>query len=585
MVIIDSIKKMGHTSFMISEDQAPAPRSKNEELKEKSRYLRGNLAAEFADTSTANISEESAQLLKFHGSYQQDDRDLRNERRRQKLDKAWIFMLRVRVPGGICQPEQWLKMDELADAYANGTIKLTTRQAFQLHGILKSSMKPAIQGITSVMLDSLAACGDVNRNVMCHPQPYRSPAHAATYDLAKRLSAHLSPRTRAYYELWLDEKLVSGGGDDEDVEPIYGKTYLPRKFKIGIAVPPSNDVDIFSQDLGFIAIVEDGQVVGYNVTVGGGMGMSHGQKETYPRLADLLGFCTPEQAIAVAEKVVMVQRDYGDRKDRKHARLKYTIEDRGLAWFRAEVEARLGFALQPARSFTFTFTGDPYGWAVGADGVSHLTLFIQSGRVRDDGSYRLRSALREVAKVHTGDFRLTANQNLIIAHIAPDTRAQIASILDAHGVGDNHRRTGLRLNSLACVALPTCGLSLAESERYLPSLLDELDEVVTACGLREEEIVIRMTGCPNGCARPYLAEIGLVGRAPGKYNLYLGAAFNGTRLNKLYRESVPQEEIRPILEPILQRYARERLSGERFGDFTIRAGIVKASGNARSFHE
>ncbi|MDX2111084.1 MAG: NADPH-dependent assimilatory sulfite reductase hemoprotein subunit [Verrucomicrobiota bacterium] len=562
---------------MISEANAPAPRSKNEDIKEASHFLRGTLKQEFADTTTAYISEDSSQLLKFHGSYMQDDRDLRNERRRQKLDKAWIFMTRVRVPGGVATPAQWLKIDALSDKYANGTIKLTTRQAFQLHGILKHNLKPTVQEINAALLDTLAACGDVNRNVMCNPNPGQSEAHAATYELSKALSKHLSPQSRAYYEVWLDEELVAGGEPEEVQEPIYGKYYLPRKFKIGIAVPPSNDVDIYSQDLGFIAILEGGKIIGYNVTVGGGMGMSHGQPDTFPRLADALGFCTPEQAVAVAEKVLIVQRDYGDRTNRKHARLKYTIQDRGIVWFRQEVEARLGFKLQPSRDFTFDGMGDRYGWVDGLDGRAHLTLFIQNGRVRDDATTKARTGLREIAKVHDGDFRLTANQNLIIANVSAANRPKIEALLKEYKLDNTHNRSALRLNSMACVALPTCGLSLAESERYLPDLIDELDTVLDEAGLTNDAITVRMTGCPNGCARPYLAEIGFVGRAPGKYNLYLGAAFNGTRLNTLYKESVTQEQIRPTLAPILNHYARERTPGERFGDFVIRTGYVKGA--------
>lgn len=572
---------------MTSDAQAPAPRSKNEDIKENSHFLRGLLAADLQDTSRGDISEESAQLIKFHGSYLQDDRDLRTERRRQKLEKAYIFMIRVRLPGGVCTPAQWLKIDELSDKYANGSIKLTTRQAFQLHGILKGNLKPTIAEVNHALMDTLAACGDVNRNVMANPNPHQSAAHAEAHKLASALSAHLSPRTRAYHEIWLDEELVAGAEeeDPDKVEPIYGRYYLPRKFKIGIAVPPSNDVDIYSQDLGFVAVVENDKIVGYNVTVGGGMGMSHGQKDTYPRLADVMGFCTPEQAVDVAEKVVLVQRDYGDRTNRKHARLKYTIQDRGIEWFKAEVEKRLGYGLQPAQPFSFDSMGDRYGWTQGPNGDWHLTLFFQNGRLRDIDGCQMRTGLREIAKVHTGDFRLTANQNLVIASITPEQRPVIEALLSKYGLDKQNSTTGLRLNSMACVALPTCGLSLAESERYLPTLVTELESVVEEAGLRDDEIVIRMTGCPNGCARPYLAEIGLVGRAPGKYNLYLGAAFNGTRLNKLYKESATQELIIAELGTILRRYATERLPGERFGDFTIRAGYVAAvTSGAENFH-
>ena len=564
--------------------------SKNEAIKEASHYLRGTILEGLADTSTGAIAEDDTQLLKFHGSYQQDDRDLRNERRKQKLEKAFIFMIRVRVPGGVCTSAQWLEIDRIADQHANGTIKLTTRQAFQLHGILKAHLKPSIKEVNDALLDTLAACGDVNRNVMSNPNPFLSAIHGEVLDYARKISAHLSPRTPAYHEIWLDGQRVAGGdtgSGDEDtgpdaVEPIYGKHYLPRKFKIGMAIPPSNDVDVYSQDLAYVAIVENDKLAGFNVTVGGGMGQSHGNKATYPRLADVLGFCTPAQAVDVAEKVVLVQRDYGDRSERKHARLKYTIQDRGLDWFRAEVESRLGYKLSPPRPFAFTDNGDRYGWVEGTDGNAHLTLFIEGGRLRGPQ----KEGLREIAKIHEGDFRLTANQNLIIASVSPAKRPLIESLLKQHALDQTTTNvTGLRLGGMACVALPTCGLALAESERNLPSLVDELDKVVRAAGLASASIHIRSSGCPNGCARPYLGEIGLVGKVPGKYNLYLGAAHDGSRLNKLYKEAITNEQIVAELTPILQRYAVEKHSGESFGDFVIRAGYVKpVTSGAVDFH-
>jgi sulfite reductase (NADPH) hemoprotein beta-component len=556
---------------------------KNEGLKAASRFLRGTLAESLADPLTGDVSADDSQLTKFHGIYLQDDRDERAERRKKKLDKAYSFMIRVRVPGGVATPEQWLQMDALADRYANGTIKLTTRQAFQLHGVLKVNLKRTIQEINAALMDTIAACGDVNRNVMCNPNPHASDVHGEVLDLARAISDHLTPRTHAYHEIWLDGEKVAGGEEEE--EPIYGKTYLPRKFKTVIAVPPSNDVDIFAHDLGYIAILEEGKIAGYNVTVGGGMGMTHGNAATHPRLAEVMGFCTPEQAVAVAEAVVKVQRDHGDRTNRAHARLKYTIEDRGLDWFRGEVEAHLGFKLEEARPFTFTDTGDRYGWTEGADGKSHLTLFIQNGRVRDYPDLKLRTALREIAAGHGGDFRLTCNQNLMIGGISEEDRPRIEKLLDTYGLTKALNSSGLRLNSMACVALPTCGLALAESERYLPDLVTELEAVVEEAGLRDDAIVIRMTGCPNGCARPYLGEIGLVGKAPGKYNLYLGAGFDGARLNRLYKASVKSEAIVGELKPIIHRYAREREAGERFGDFCIRTGYVEAYVPGSNYHE
>ena len=556
-------------------------RSKNEDIKEASRYLRGTIEDGLGQAVTGAIHEDDAQLTKFHGTYLQDDRDLRPERRRKKLEQAYAFMVRVRVPGGVCTPAQWLAMDRIADDFGNGTLRLTTRQAFQLHGVIKSNLKRTMQAINGALMDTVAACGDVNRNVMCNPNPHQSRAHAAALGLARAISDHLTPRTGAYHEIWLDgEKVIDTEAPEE---PIYGRHYLPRKFKIVVAVPPANDVDVFAQDLGFIAIADEaGAVVGYNVTVGGGMGMTHGEPETYPRTADVMGFCRPGQAVAVAEQVVTVQRDFGDRANRKHARLKYTIEDRGLDWFRAEVERRLGFALEPARPFRFESTGDRYGWVEGHEGNWHYTLFIENGRVKDTAAQLMKTGLRTIAGVHEGDFRLTANQNLIIAGVAKRQKTRIDRLLRQFGL--TNELTGLRLNSMACVALPTCGLALAESERYLPDLVRALEGAIEQAGLRDDEIVIRMTGCPNGCARPYLAEIGLVGRAPGTYHLYLGAAFDGSRLNKLYRKDIGHDEIVAALTPLIQSYAKERFAGERFGDFVIRQGHVAATRAGADFH-
>jgi sulfite reductase (NADPH) hemoprotein beta-component len=555
--------------------------AKNEHIKAASNFLRGNILRDLADPSTGTISDDSAQLTKFHGVYGQDDRDLRNQRRREGKEKAFSFMARVRVPGGVCTPAQWLALDALADEFANGTLKLTTRQAFQFHGILKGNLRRAIKGVNQTLLDTLAACGDVNRNVMCNPNPEQSALHAETLRIAKAISDHLSPRTRAYHEIWVADELVAGG--QPDVEPLYGATYLPRKFKTVVAIPPSNDVDIYGHDLGFIAIADESgkKLVGFNITVGGGLGMSHNQLETFPRVADVLGFCTVDQVVDVAEEIMTTQRDFGDRTDRKHARLKYTIEDRGLFWFREEVERRLGYRLTAPRRFEFTHTGDRYGWVEGENGTAHFTLFIMSGRVKDG----LKRALREIAQAHTGDFRLTANQNLMIAGVTPSSRPQIEALLRKHKLDTANSVSGLALNSMSCVALPTCGLALAESERYLPDLVAALETEIEAAGLRDDAIVLRITGCPNGCGRPYLAEIGFVGRAPGKYNIYLGAAFNGSRLNTLYQASVPTEEIVPLLGPIIRRYATERTAGERFGDFVIRAGYVTPTYTAHDFHE
>ncbi|MBE2940799.1 assimilatory sulfite reductase (NADPH) hemoprotein subunit [Anoxybacillus flavithermus] len=560
------------------------PPSDVERIKRESNYLRGTLKETMEDRITAGIPEDDNRLMKFHGSYLQDDRDLRAERQKQKLEPAYQFMIRVRTPGGVATPEQWLVMDELARKYANGTLKLTTRQAFQFHGVLKWNMKKTLQAINDALLTTLAACGDVNRNVMCNPNPYQSEVHAEVYEWAKRLSDHLLPQTRAYYEIWLDEEKVAGTPEIEQ-EPIYGPLYLPRKFKIGIAVPPSNDVDVFSQDLGFIAIVEQGKLVGFNVAIGGGMGMTHGDRTTYPQLAKVIGFCKPEQVIDVAEKVVTIQRDYGNRSVRKHARFKYTIDRLGLEAVKAELENRLGWKLEEARPYHFEHNGDRYGWVEGVNGTWHFTLFVEGGRVKDTDDYPLMTGLREIAKVHTGDFRLTANQNLVIANVPSEKKEEIDTLIKQYKLTDGKHYSALRRNSLACVALPTCGLAMAEAERYLPKLLDKIEEIVEENGLRDEEITIRMTGCPNGCARHVLGEIAFIGKSVGKYNMYLGAAFDGSRLGKLYRENIGEKEILSELRMLLSRYAKERFDGERFGDFVIRARIVKEVTDGTNFHD
>ncbi|MCG8434907.1 MAG: assimilatory sulfite reductase (NADPH) hemoprotein subunit [Gammaproteobacteria bacterium] len=556
--------------------------SEVEDIKQTSNFLRGNLIDSLANPVTGALAESDTQISKFHGIYQQDDRDLRAERRRQKLEPAYRFMIRVRVPGGICTPEQWLALDKLAGEYANGSLRLTTRQAIQYHGVLKHDLKPTIAAINKNLLDTIAACGDVNRNVMCSPNPVESAAHCEVYDWAAKISEHLTPKTRAYHEIWLDgKKLLS---TEQDHEPIYGNTYLPRKFKAAVVIPPRNDVDIFTQDLGFIAIIENDELLGFNITVGGGMGMSHGEPATYPRLADIIGFCRPEQVLDVAENVVAVQRDYGDRGNRKHARLKYTIDDRGIDWFKTELENYLGWRLAAPRPYYFVSRGDRYGWVPGDDGGWHFTIFIQSGRVADSDNQLLRTGLREIAKIHQGDFRITPNQNLTIANVPQAEKNHINSLLDKYGIA-NKGISRLRANSMACVAFPTCGLAMAESERYLPTLLDKLEVSMRKHGLVEDAIVIRMTGCPNGCARPYAAEIGLVGKGPGKYNLYLGASFTGDRLNKLYKENIGEQEILSSLDQLFAHYARARRDTERFGDFVIRAGYVEAVTQGRQFHE
>jgi sulfite reductase (NADPH) hemoprotein beta-component len=560
------------------------PPSDVEEIKDRSNYLRGTLKEVMLDRISAGIPDDDNRLMKHHGSYLQDDRDLRNERQKQKLEPAYQFMLRVRMPGGVSTPSQWLVMDELADKYGNGTLKLTTRETFQMHGILKWNMKSTIQEINGALLDTIAACGDVNRNVMCSSNPYQSEIHAEVYEWSKKLSDDLLPRTRAYHEVWLDEEKVAGTPDVEEVEPMYGPLYLPRKFKIGIAVPPSNDIDVFSQDLGFIAIVEDDKLVGFNVAIGGGMGMTHGDTATYPQLAKVIGFCTPDKLYEVAEKTITIQRDYGNRSVRKNARFKYTVDRLGLDTVKEELENRLGWKLDEAKSYQFEHNGDRYGWVKGVKGKWHLTLFIEGGRIADYEDYKLKTGLREIAKVHTGDFRLTSNQNLIIGNVSSPKKKKINELVEQFGLTEGNQYTALRRSSMACVALPTCGLAMAEAERYLPTLIDKIDEIIEENGLRNEEITIRMTGCPNGCARHALGEIGFIGKAPGKYNMYLGAAFDGSRLSKMYRENIGEEEILNELRSLLPRYAKERKEGEHFGDFVIRAGIIEETTDGTNFH-
>ncbi|GKU84609.1 assimilatory sulfite reductase (NADPH) hemoprotein subunit [Niallia sp. NCCP-28] len=556
-----------------------------ERIKEESNYLRGTLHESMLEPLSSGISEDDNRLMKFHGSYLQDDRDLRNERQKQKLEPAYQFMLRVRTPGGVSTPEQWLVMDALAEKYGNQTLKLSTRQAFQMHGILKWNMKKTIQEIHASLLDTIAACGDVNRNVMCNPNPYQSQLHAEVFEWSKKLSDYLLPRTRAYHELWLDEEKVLSTPEQEEVEPMYGPLYLPRKFKIGIALPPANDIDVFSQDLGLIAIVEEDKLIGFNVAIGGGMGMTHGDKATYPQLAKVIGFCTPDKILELAEKVITIQRDYGNRSVRKNARFKYTVDRLGLENVVEELENRLGWKLEEAKSYKFEHNTDRYGWIKGINGKWHFTLFVEGGRVADYKGYQLKTGLREIAKIHNGDFRLTGNQNLVIANISSQKKKKISDLMDQYGLTDGQHHSALRRSSIACASLPTCGLAMAEAERYLPTLITKIEEIVNENGLRDEEITIRMTGCPNGCARHALGEIAFIGKSPGKYNMYLGAAYDGSRLSKLYRENVGEEDILNELRALLPRFAKERLEGEHFGDFVIRAGVVKAVTDGTNFHD
>ncbi|WP_251977765.1 NADPH-dependent assimilatory sulfite reductase hemoprotein subunit [Salinicola avicenniae] len=570
----------------------------NERLKVESDYLRGSLEAGLADEATGAVAEDDTQLTKFHGFYMQDDRDLRDERRHQKLEPLYSFMVRLRLPGGVISPKQWLTLDDVSSRYANGTLRITTRQTFQYHGVFKENLRAHLQAIDKAMIDCIAACGDVNRNVICSANPHRSQIHRQVYELSHAISDRLLPSTRAYHEIFLGEERVAGGAEERETvsskrdaeaegdprEPLYTRHYLPRKFKVALAIPPENDVDLFAHDVGFIAHVENGELDGFTVCIGGGMGMTHGEPSTFPRLSDPIGYCTPEAVPAVAEAIMLTQRDNGNRRDRKQARLKYTVESMGLDAFKAEVESHLGEALAPAREYHFADNGDRLGWIEGDDGLWHYGLFVQNGRIADfDDGPQLRSGLREIAETHDGDIVLTTNQNLIVTQVPATKREEIDAILDRHRVVADHSR--LRRSAMACVAFPTCGLAMAESERYLPSLIDKLDTVMNEAGLSDDAITVRMTGCPNGCARPYLAEIGFVGKAPGHYNLYLGGGFSGQRLNKLYRENIDEATILGELEPLIQRYAAERETGEPFGDFVIRTGVIKETTAGRAFHD
>ncbi|MBA2239509.1 MAG: assimilatory sulfite reductase (NADPH) hemoprotein subunit [Lysobacter sp.] len=559
-----------------------------EDIKQDSARLRGTLLESLANQVTGALNEQDQTLIKYHGSYQQDDRDIRDERRQQKLEPAHTFMIRTRTPGGVITPGQWLQLDAIATTYAERGLRITTRQAFQFHGVIKHELKATMQAINAALIDTLAACGDVNRNVAVAANPLQSHVHAAVHAQAAALSEALLPNTRAYYEIWLDEAQVAGSGQED--EPVYGPTYLPRKFKIGFAIPPHNDVDVFAQDLGFTAIVDTAAngsevLAGYNVSIGGGMGATHGDAETYPRLGDVIGFATPEQVETIARAVVTAQRDFGNRQIRKRARLKYTIDDRGLAWFTAEVERRAGFALAPAREFRFVHNGDRFGWTNGEGGLAHLTLRIPAGRIWDRDGVSHLSGLREIARLLASDngrgalgqahFRLTPNQNLVIAGLAAGERERVEALVAQYGLDGHRHASALALNAIACVALPTCGLAMAEAERYLPAFVTRIETLLEAHGLRDAPINLRISGCPNGCSRPYLAEIALVGKAPGRYNLMLGGDHRGQRLNAMYRENIDEAAILSALDPLLARYAAARETGEGFGDFLVRDEVVR----------
>jgi sulfite reductase (NADPH) hemoprotein beta-component len=542
----------------------PAKPSRNEGLKESSTSLSGTIARTLADQTVDCFTADDYEFLKFHGVYQQDDRDKR------KQGKQFIFMVRTKFPGGRLSADQYLACDRLARQYGNGSLRVTTRQDFQFHGVIKSNLRATIKTLNEVLISTVAACGDVERNVMAPPTPATSPLVEHILSEARRLSDALCPATKAYHKIWLEGQELSLDETKDFVDPLYGKTYLPRKFKTAFAIPPLNDIDIFTNDLGFVVITEGEKLVGYNLVAGGGMGMSHGNAETFPRLADVIGFLAPEYLEAAAKAVLTIHRDFGDRTNRKHARLKYVLEERGVDWFRGEVERRAGFQLQPARSFEFTKQGDLLGWHKQADGNYFLGLFVENGRIKDTEGYRLISGLRKVVEQFKPEVRLTASQNILLVGIPGGARDTIDALLGEEGVSTANPYSATRLASMACPALPTCGLALAESERTLPEILTRIEKLLQEVGLENEELIVRMTGCPNGCARPYMAEVGFVGKAPNKYQLYLGGNEASTRMNWLYKDPVKNEDIVAELRPLLTRFAKERQPKERFGDFCER---------------
>lgn len=556
------------------------PLADNERLKRESNFLRGTIEQDLQDPLTGGFNGDNFQLIRFHGMYQQDDRDIRPERTAQKLEPLHNVMLRARLPGGIITPAQWQVIDKFAEEHSlYGSIRLTTRQTFQFHGVLKRDIKLMHQTLNSTGIDSIATAGDVNRNVLCTSNPVESELHQEAYEWATKISEHLLPKTRAYVEIWLDgEKL---GGDEE---PILGSNYLPRKFKTTVVIPPHNDVDIHANDLNFVAIAEGGKLVGFNVLVGGGLAMTHGDTSTYPRKASDFGFIPLSHVLEVASAVVSTQRDWGNRVNRKNAKTKYTLERVGVEAFKAEVENRAGIPFAESRPYEFTSRGDRFGWVEGIDGKHHLTLFIENGRLLDFPGKPLKTGMLEIAKIHQGDFRLTANQNLIIAGVPAGEKARIEALARQYGLLDDGV-SEQRKQSMACVALPTCPLAMAEAERMLPAFVTDIEGLLTKHGLANDAIIFRVTGCPNGCGRAMLAEVGLVGKAPGRYNLHLGGNLEGTRIPRLYQENITEPQILAELDRLIGRWAAERTAAECFGDFVIRTGVVApVIDSARDFY-
>ncbi len=547
--------------------EAPAKLTHNEEIKAAIPTLAGTIAATFNQPANDHFSDDDNQFLKFHGSYQQDDRDLR------KTGKKYIMMIRGRIPGGIMTAKQYGVFDSLATQYGNNTLRITTRQSIQFHGVVMAGLQPLVKKINECLLSTLAACGDVNRNVMAPVTPAYTKAREQVYADAHKVAMALAPQTKAYHSIWIDGvQLDNDAAENKNfVDPLYGQTYLPRKFKIAFAIPPVNDMDLFTNCLGFIAVVENDQLIGYNLCVGGGMGRSHGNNATYARLADVIGFFTPDKIVEVAKAVLTIHRDFGDRTDRKHARLKYVVAERGIPFIQAEVNKRAGLTLAPNAPYTFTTTSDLLGWRKAVDGSWFCGLFVSMGRVKDAGGYKMKTGLRHVADAFQKvEFRLTANQNIILANVSEEDKHPINMLLAAYGVKTENQTTVLHAASMACPSLPTCGLGLAESERALPGMVERLAKVLAEVGLPNEEIIIRSTGCPNGCARPYMAEIAFVGKAPGRYQVWLGGDVSGTRLNKVWKDVIKEPELENEFRPVFTRFAKERHAGERFGDWCQR---------------
>ena len=545
--------------------------SKNESIKAKSNHLRGLIKEELVGDAPA-FSDDSEQLLKFHGIYQQDDRDRRKEARAKGLDKHHQLMIRTRIPGGVVSPDAYLAHDDISQKWANGTLRVTTRQDFQLHGVLKGDLKRSIAGINQALLTTLGGCGDVERNIMCCPEPKAGRFHEQVGRSIAAMVAALTPRTGAYHEIWLDGEVVDTS--EPEVEPLYGEQYLPRKFKTTVALEGDNCVDIYAHDLALVAMRGKGDSVrGFNVLVGGGLGRTHNKPETFVAVAQPLAFVEPEQIVDVAREVVAVQRDYGDRTNRKHARLKYTIADRGIDWFRGEVQRRLPFRLQAPERLRWNPVDDHLGWHEQGDGKLYVGIYIENGRIGDAGAVRSRSGLRRIVEELRPQIRLTAQQNVILAGIEPSQRPHVEGLMAAFGIDPVESVPRAIRYAMACPAIPTCGLAVAEAERALPRLIRQLTSLLDELGLGGERISFRMSGCPNGCSRPYLGDVGFVGTTLGKYDVMLAGDFDGTRLNRLYAPNVPIAEIPSLLRPVLAEFGSAREPGDGFGDWVERIGF------------